>query len=75
MTTRKIVPSHASPDRNDARAVHEHGEEAAGLLRARLKASLDQARQGELADGSGEDAIRRAFARARNGGWNSGAGR
>lgn len=35
-------------------------------LRARLSVGIDQARQGELADGSGEDAIRRAFAVARN---------
>lgn len=62
MTTRKNVPSHASPDRNDAPG---RGEKAAGMLRTRLKASLDQARRGELAEGSGEDAIRRAFARAR----------
>ena len=36
-------------------------------LRNRLAASLDQVRGGELAEGSGEDAIRRAFATARNG--------
>lgn len=65
MTTRKIVPSHAPPDSDDALAAHEHGEDVAGKLRARLLVSLEQARQGELADGSGEDAIRRAFARAR----------
>lgn len=35
-------------------------------LRSRLSIGLDQARQGELADGSGEDAIRRAFRFARN---------
>ncbi len=33
-------------------------------LRARLTAGLDEARRGDLADGSGEDAIRRAFATA-----------
>lgn len=34
-------------------------------LRARLVDGLEQARQGDLAQGSGEDAIRRAFATAR----------
>ena len=34
-------------------------------LRARLEAGLDQARRGDLAGGSGEDAIRRAFRAAR----------
>lgn len=34
-------------------------------LRNRIEAGLAQARQGELADGSGEEAIRRAFASAR----------
>lgn len=44
----------------------EREEAELGDLRARLAVGLDQARQGELADGSGEDAIRRAFAVARN---------
>lgn len=35
-------------------------------LRDRLHAGIEQARTGELADGSGEGAIRRAFARARS---------
>ena len=34
-------------------------------LRARLTAGLEQARRGDLAEGSGEDAIRRAFIAAR----------
>jgi antitoxin ParD1/3/4 len=34
-------------------------------LRRRLRASLEQARQGELANGSGEEAIRRAFSAGR----------
>lgn len=33
-------------------------------LRARLTTGLDEARRGYLAEGSGEDAIRRAFATA-----------
>lgn len=33
-------------------------------LRTRLSEGVDQARRGDLADGSGEDAIRRAFAAA-----------
>lgn len=37
-------------------------------LRSRLTAHLDQARRGDLAEGTGEDAIRRAFARARQSG-------
>ena len=44
----------------------EREEAELGDLRTRLSVGLDQARQGELADGSGEDAIRRAFAVARN---------
>lgn len=40
MTTRKIVPSRASPDRNDAIAAHEHGDDVAGTLRTRLLVSL-----------------------------------
>ncbi len=35
-------------------------------LRARLMASLEQARQGQRAPGSGADAVRRAFAEARS---------
>ncbi len=34
-------------------------------LRARLATSLDESRRGDLAEGSGEAAIRRAFAAAR----------
>jgi antitoxin ParD1/3/4 len=42
-------------------------QEAEGAdLRDRLASSLDQARAGLRAEGSGEEAIRRAFARARN---------
>lgn len=36
-------------------------------MRARLTAGLDEARRGDLAEGRGEDAIRRAFATARAG--------
>ncbi len=43
----------------------EREEAEFGALRARLSASLDQARNGELAEGSGADAIRQAFAQAR----------
>lgn len=43
----------------------EREEAELGELRARLMAGLDQARAGDLADGSGEEAIRRAFAAAR----------
>lgn len=35
-------------------------------LRARLTLGIEEARKGELAGGSGEEAIRRAFAAARN---------
>jgi antitoxin ParD1/3/4 len=35
-------------------------------LRSRLTAGIDQARRGDLAEGSGEEAIRRAFAAARS---------
>jgi antitoxin ParD1/3/4 len=34
-------------------------------LRARLTAGLEQARRGDLAEGNGEDAMRRAFSAAR----------
>lgn len=44
----------------------EREEAELGDLRSRLSVGLEQARQGELADGSGEDAMRRAFALARN---------
>lgn len=43
----------------------EREEAELGDLRARLTSGLEEARQGELADGSGEEAIRRAFAAAR----------
>lgn len=43
----------------------EREEVELGALRERLSSGLDQARSGELAAGSGEDAVRRAFARAR----------
>jgi len=43
----------------------EREEAELGTLRARLLAGLEQARNGDLAEGSGEDAIRRAFARTR----------
>ena len=42
----------------------EREEAELGALRARLTAGLEQARRGELAEGSGEAAIRRAFAAA-----------
>lgn len=45
----------------------EREETELGELRARLGAGLDEARRGDLAEGSGEDAIRRAFLRARKG--------
>jgi antitoxin ParD1/3/4 len=35
-------------------------------LRSRLSVGLEQARRAELADGSGEEAMRRTFALARN---------
>lgn len=44
----------------------EREEAELGDLRARLSIGLEQARKGELAEGSGEDAMRRAFALARN---------
>ena len=43
----------------------EREEAELGALRNRLTAGLEQARCGDLAEGSGEDAIRRAFAAAR----------
>ena len=43
----------------------EREEAELGALRSCLAAGLDQARRGDLAEGSGEDAIRRAFAAAR----------
>lgn len=44
----------------------EREEAELGDLRARLAAGLEQARHNELAEGSGEDAIRRAFASVRS---------
>ena len=45
----------------------EREETELGELRNRLAASLEQARSGKLAEGSGEDAVRRAFAATRTG--------
>ncbi|WP_313350592.1 type II toxin-antitoxin system ParD family antitoxin [Paracoccus sp. (in: a-proteobacteria)] len=44
----------------------EREEVELGDLRARLTAGLEQARRGDLAEGSGEDTVRRAFAAARS---------
>ncbi len=43
----------------------EREETELGALRDRLAIGLEQARRGDLAEGSGEDAVRRAFAAAR----------
>ncbi|MFN7057039.1 type II toxin-antitoxin system ParD family antitoxin [Hyphomonas sp.] len=43
----------------------EREEDEIEALRARLTLSLEEARRGELAEGSGEAAIRRAFAGTR----------
>lgn len=43
----------------------EREEDETEILRARLMLSLEEARCGEFADGTGEAAIRRAFAAAR----------
>lgn len=42
----------------------ENEEAATDVLRARLQAGLDEALGGQLAEGSGEEALRRAFAAA-----------
>lgn len=43
----------------------EREEAELGDLRRRLSTGLEQARLGELAEGTGEEALRRAFAAAR----------
>ena len=43
----------------------EQNEKDLQDLRARLAAGVEQARSGNLADGDGEQAVRRAFAAAR----------
>jgi len=43
----------------------EREESELGALRSQLSAGLAQAKAGDLAEGSGEDAIRRVFAAAR----------
>lgn len=43
----------------------EREESEFEALRTQLTLSLEEARRGELAEGSGEDAVRRAFAAAR----------
>jgi antitoxin ParD1/3/4 len=43
----------------------EREEAELGALRNRLTTGVEQARSGQFADGTGEDAIRRAFVRAR----------
>lgn len=45
----------------------EREESEFGELQDRLKVGLEEARRGDLAAGTGEDAVRRAFARARTG--------
>ena len=59
MVTRNLVDSQDQPDPTE---VLEAGQ---AELRTRLMTSLNQARRGDLAEGSGEDAIRRAFALSR----------
>jgi len=44
----------------------ENEEAQLDALRARLESGLAQARRGDLAEGSGEDAVRRAFRVARS---------
>ena len=44
----------------------ENEEAQLDALRARLESGLAQARCGDLAEGSGEDAVRRAFRNARS---------
>lgn len=44
----------------------EREEIELGDLRARLTRGLEEARLGDLAEGTGEEAMRRAFARARS---------
>ncbi len=48
------------------RLLEQQEAELAGI-RTGLLEGLDQAERGEFADGTGQDAIRRAFARARTG--------
>jgi len=43
----------------------EREESELSALRDRLSTGLDEARRGDLAEGSGEDAMSRAFSRAR----------
>ncbi len=43
----------------------EREESELGALRDRLTTGIEQARTGQLAEGRGEDAVRRAFAAAR----------
>ncbi len=43
----------------------EREESELGALRDRLTTGIEQARSGQLAEGSGEDVVRRAFATAR----------
>ena len=60
---RDVIRTSARRQGRPAPARREEAE--LGDLRSRLKVGLHQARAGDLADGSGEDAIRRAFAAAR----------
>lgn len=46
----------------------EREESELAALRTRLTLGLEQARQGDLAEGSGEDAMRRVFAAAQRAG-------
>ena len=55
----------ASEARRAGRRLLEREETELAAIRDRLSAGLAQARLGDLAEGSGEEAIRRAFATAR----------
>lgn len=58
MVTRNIIPTE-----NQAALIDLEDSESQNLHR-RLAGGLEQARLGELAEGSGEEAIRRAFSAA-----------
>jgi len=59
MATQKLVDTQDKTDLTDVLEAEQ------AEFRTRLMTSLDQARRGQLAEGSGEDAIRRAFALSR----------
>lgn len=68
----RLIASGRYRDANEVMTAALHlllqSEAAADHVRSRLNAALGEAGRGVFAEGTGDDAVRRAFARARSGG-------